>query len=202
MKHMKRSFVLTTLLLGLATGSSVAAPRIVNWTGLESGDWSNPDNWVPSGVPEFSDTLIFPDIAVRRICTDDLSSNFYVGLPGRFEGLHFQGSGFAVHGDPMLIEDQIIVGSAWTLNVVHADILLVDTVRIETTGTGRQLTITGDIDLNGNNLLFVIDGSVLCSGVIRDAGSVTKAALDGSSSGASAPTPIPARPPFRRARSN
>jgi len=174
MKHVKRSLVLTMLLLGLAMGAGTAAPSIKNWTGVEDGYWSNPDNWVPSGVPEFFDTLIFPDIAVRRVCTNDLSSNFYMGLHGRFEGLHFQGSGFAVYGDPMFIEDQIIVGSAWTLNVIHADIQLADTVRIETTGTGRQLTITGDIDLNGNNLLFVIDGSVLCSGVIRDAGSVTK----------------------------
>jgi autotransporter-associated beta strand protein len=164
---MKTSVVtITLLLLSLSSASSIPEiPIVFRWIGSQDGYWSNPDNWVPSGRPRYIDTVLFPDNAVRRICTNDLTAHV--------AELRFAGSGFAIHGRTTLHEG-ITVGSGWTLNTIHGGISLAENVLIQTTGTGRQLTLEGGISLNGYGLLFVISDSVMCSGVISGEGSVTK----------------------------
>jgi acetyl esterase/lipase len=73
-----RSVVLWLILLSTVSGT--AAGATLNWTGTNSGNWSDAGNWSPAAVPQNGDILVFPDTATQKSLMNDLTGLEVGGL--------------------------------------------------------------------------------------------------------------------------
>ena len=88
--------------------TTMVSPHI--WSGAVNGQWSEPGNWTPAGVPVHGDTLLFPAGAANTASTND--------LPGLALGsIAISGSGYVLDGNPISISGQIVASGNATLSI-------------------------------------------------------------------------------------
>ncbi len=146
------------------------------WTGgaAPNDNWSAASNW-DTGVPQNNDSLVFNAAVGAGSITNNLSNRTFAQIS--FSGV---GSSFFVHGNPIRLTGGISQSSSGGANTVNLDITLAtntQTFAVTGAGVGSALTITGDINLNGENLTVNVtdDGTTLTlSGVISGTGNVTR----------------------------
>ena len=140
------------------------------WTANGGNDlWSNTNNWSPKGFPGSADDLVFPGADSNN------SMNNLAGLTVR--SLTFS-VGHNLGGNPIRVASGIFVDSGASLGSTNV------TISADLTPTAMQtfqvssgaLSISGGINLNGQNLTFdVRTGSLLtANGVITGTGNLFK----------------------------
>jgi hypothetical protein len=157
--------------LGLAPAGRSATKH---WLGGNNGNWSVAGNWMPAGVPQNGDDLIF-DFTAEEPFPVQTMHNDIVGLEVR--RLHFCGNGWSVDGNELTLLERIRhTGFIFVTNTCGANsftffcpLKLGDQVSI---GPGRTLILRGDIDLNGNDLFLNANEQMVVSGRITGTGNV------------------------------
>ena len=109
------------------------------WTGAVSSSWSEANNWSPAGVPDSSDSLVFP--ATAGTVSNDLPPHSTVG-PMTFNGTA------TLNGNPLTLSSDVSLASSanFTCNV---DLTLGANV---TFNFAAEETFNGAIDVNGKTL--------------------------------------------------
>jgi trimeric autotransporter adhesin len=109
------------------------------WTGAASANWSNPANWSPSGVPDASDSLVFPYGASHTTMTNDLPS-------GTSFGAMTSSGVYTLNGNPLTLTANVTTISEGSLlfgaNSKVGAALLMD----------GSVGLSGPIDINGQTL--------------------------------------------------
>jgi len=137
-------------------------------------NWNAAGNW-DTGVPQNNDSLVFNAAVGAGQITNNLSSRTFAQIS--FIGV---GSSFFVYGNPITLTSGISQSSSGGANTVHLDITLAtnaQTFAVSGSGIGSALTITGDINLNGENLTVnVIDAGteLTLSGVVSGTGNISR----------------------------
>ncbi len=151
------TLVLTNL-YGSAT-SQVAMLTILpqtnlTWTGVgATAYWNNTANWTPAGRGVgMGDTLIFPDLANRRVNTNDLD-NF------TFNAIRFTGTNdaYQLSGNALTLTNAILANSnSVATNFIYANITLATTNVQADIQTNAHLVLAGVLSGSGG---FVKNGS-------------------------------------------
>ena len=147
---------LTACLTGLMATSALATTR--NWTGANSGNWSDPNNWSPAGTPANGDRLQFGFVSSSH----NTMNNDIFGLD--VAGLHFIANNFTLNGNTLLISGDIdgdqdhVTQNSFTVTIncdlsfpVGGDIFAA-------TGDGTFFQSTEEVDLNGH--IQVVSGTL------------------------------------------
>jgi len=69
------------------------------WTGAVSGNWSDPNNWSPAGIPVSGDQLAFPAGAAHTAMTNDLPAGFTVGTMTFYSNYTLSGNALTLSAD-------------------------------------------------------------------------------------------------------
>jgi fibronectin-binding autotransporter adhesin len=182
-------------LLNLALLTSVlstpALAGIRNWTGAASGNWSNPNNWNPTGIPQNGEVLSFDndsnitminDIPNLSVADLELFDYDYVlnGNPLTLTGRPSNGSyplnpGLLVKynsSHTVTINCALILGGDVSFDAGDSPDVFPD----------MQLHVMADVNLNGHTLLFHVEGAggghIEMAGSISGQGDVEVEALD------------------------
>lgn len=133
------------------------------WTGSQSGDWSNPANWSPVGVPAPGERLEFPGNS-RNVgsMNNDLAPYFSVGPLSFNAEAVLNGNPLTVTGDIGFVSSPSAVSS--TINV---DIRLANSITVR---SAYGKAFNGAIDVNGKTLTFDPAYNTVLRGPIRGAG--------------------------------
>ena len=125
------------------------------WNGSVNANWSAPANWSPAGIPDASDSLVFPSGASNKTMTND--------LPALNAGPMTFSDGYTVNGNELTLFGDVSItqGTFNTPLKVGAG-----TIHI---GNASGSATYGSVDVNGQSLTI-------------DAGSSTVASLNGSGS--------------------
>jgi autotransporter-associated beta strand protein len=113
-----------------------------------SNQWSHAANWLPAGVPQNGDTLIFGNLAGNRGTVNDLPNL-------RVDSIQFTAGGYQVYGNAISITNGIIAAAANLLDI-YVDFTLgkSQTIDIDAVSSTR---LYGDVNLNGFNLAIDSD---------------------------------------------
>src|SRR3954452_726845 len=113
-----------------------------SWTGAVNGNWSEPNNWTPSGTPSSSDALIFP-AGVPTTMNNDLPAGTAVG------SMTFHDT-YTLNGNPLTLNGNVVFDTStniyWFCNV---DLKLGQSIKV---GASLQNVYTGTVDVNGHTL--------------------------------------------------
>src|SRR3954451_21150966 len=113
-----------------------------SWTGAVNGNWSEPNNWTPSGTPSSSDALIFP-AGVPTTMNNDLPADTAVG------SMTFHDT-YTLNGNPLTLNGNVVFDTStniyWFCNV---DLKLGQSINV---GASLQNVYTGTVDVNGHTL--------------------------------------------------
>ena len=152
------------------TGETAHAVATRTWTGLgATSNWSDAGNW-DTGVPVAGDEIEFPETAQRKSNVNNLAANT------AFSTVRFEGHGYAIGGNPLLV----------TAAIGHVPPSGVNTISLNIGGPGAILSEAGKLVLTGNNTFsgaVVIDGGILVAGsdsALGSAAGVTQV-LEGAS---------------------
>ena len=132
-----------------------------SWTGSTSANWSEPSNWSPSGVPDPSDTLVFPAGASNRSMTNDLAAGTSFG-PMTFN------DSYTLNGNALTLTGNL--NFLWSVVFTcNADLKLANAV---TFGSAITSAYKGAINVNGQTLTInpyntTVSGAVSGSGTIN-----------------------------------
>lgn len=156
----------------LALGSGAALAQSHEWTGSESTDWFDSDNWDETTIPTATDEVIIDVIAPNPTVIDSagaVSQTTIIGLSAGSTGM------MTVTGsDATLATGQLVVGSRGlatltveagaqvTSSVVFNPIGFTSTSRgtVTVTGSGSRWDTTGEIEIGGagQGSLIISDG--------------------------------------------
>lgn len=155
---MRRVFVLAFVLL---TVPSFASTR--TWV-VQSGNWSNPANWSPQGLPQPGETLEFRGTLQPIAMVNDLPPGTVVGP------MLFLGEG-SLTGNPLtLTGDLSFVSSPSAVPfTISTDLTLGASITIQ---HAIIKNFTGAIDVNGKTLTFDPAYSTTIRGPIRGTGTI------------------------------
>lgn len=168
--HRSRAPGLGILCVAVAslTGNLFGAIRTWQGDGVNAF-WTNRFNWDANIAPVPGDRLIFPLSAVRRIMTNNFPPHTTFAL------LQFAGDNYQIYGNSIAVSNNIILLPAASGNVLRTDLRLAeDTVVLGQGFVSLQLTIGGDIDLNGHDLTIANGGEIRLTGLISGTGNITK----------------------------
>ena len=138
--------------------------------GGADGYWSTPQNWVGDEAPLPGDSLVFKG-AVRQVNTNDFADFT------QFTTINLNAEGFHIHGNPVLLINQLsgtyFSGqSTFGPFIRLADGAFANFLKLnDPTGS---LVVSGDIDLNGAKLTLICEGEIQLSGAIFGEGSLSK----------------------------
>lgn len=165
-----RHFIAILLLLPALTFTlSNAGAAQKNWTGgsIVNSYWNLHANWADGIAPAAGDSLVFQGVASRFTNTNNFPANTV------FSGIHYLGS-YNVYGNPLSLNGSLSMQAPDGSVTFRPDLRLGNVVQIRNATPGTTFNISSDIDLNGNNPLFLSEGDIILTGVISGAGSVTK----------------------------
>jgi len=149
--------------------------RAINrtWNGFDNGNWSDPDNWGPTGVPQNGDTLIFPVLTGfgrEKSMVNDLANL-------SLELIIFTASGYSLTGNPLTLNQGVTDNHNTTgLNRIACALQFTSGGgRFNTLDTG-QLEITGPVTLANHQDLIVtaLITNLTVSGAIQGTGGLVK----------------------------
>jgi autotransporter-associated beta strand protein len=167
-RRMSRIILLGCLLAW--TGPASGANR--TWTGnAANSNWSEPDNWSPSGPPQNGDVLIFGNNASR------LSNNN--NLPDlQVQSIVFNGSsgGYSLNGNRILLNSDITAGHSGGLNFVRLPVQFIHGGGTFSVAGAGRLEISGTVTLGNNGLLgiYALGTNLVLSGAIEGEGGLEK----------------------------
>ncbi|HEX9982925.1 MAG TPA: Ig-like domain repeat protein [Thermoanaerobaculia bacterium] len=143
--------------------SSFAASR--TWTGSQNGNWSNPLNWSPQGLPAPGENLSFPGNAFNvNNMNMDLAPYFSVGTMSFNAEAVLNGNPLTLTGDIGFVSSPSAISS--TINV---DVRLANSIAIR---SAYGKAFNGAIDVNGQKLTFDPAYSTVIRGPIRGDGTI------------------------------
>ena len=153
---MLKAISLTACITGLMTASTLATTR--NWTGANSANWSDPNNWSPAGTPANGDYLQFGFVSSSH----NTMNNDIFGLD--VAGLHFIANNFTLNGNTLLISGNIdgdrdhVTKQSFTVTI-NCDLSFpVGGGITAATGDGTLFQSTEEVDLNGH--IQVVSGTL------------------------------------------
>jgi autotransporter-associated beta strand protein len=149
------------------------AATVRTWTGASatSGNWTTAANWA-SGAPVAGDILNFSDAGARKASN---TNNFPAGT--RFSTINLFGTGWRLRGNGVTISNYVGQGSPSGVNIIDLDLTAVGPgvgITLRSFASSDQLTINGDINLNGRTLITDGPGDFIITGVISGAGGIFK----------------------------
>lgn len=160
---------LVTLIAAQPSGNSARAAETKTWNGSVNGQWSEDDNWTPSGAPVATDTLVFPSGAENQTNVNDLPGNT------AFAAIEVTGGTYQISGNDLDITDglEITDGVAtFTLDIGGAgDVLVTDgnlTLAGSNTYTGTTTVADGRLIVLSDEALGATAGSTLLTGGILE----------------------------------
>jgi hypothetical protein len=127
----------------LLVSLSVCAPALAvtrTWTGVNSANWSDANNWSPSGVPDASDSIVFGSGA--RAMNNDLPPWTRIG-PISFD----PSFAYVIAGNPLILTGPVtgISFARWAVDIkAEVDVVL----------SGYQFD--GTIDVNGHAVTLIL----------------------------------------------
>lgn len=127
------------LVLQITGQVRTAAAVSRTWTGVVSGQWSNPSNWSPAGAPVDNDELIFPNGPTTTTMTNDI-----VGLDLAtmiFSGP--AGSGYTVGGQAITLVNGAVLQANSGTHTLTIPINLGSEPRFVSVATETKLIVTG-----------------------------------------------------------
>lgn len=157
-----------------------AAVDTCTWTGAINANWSEGGNWTgcdTGGVPEFGDSLIFPESASNKTTTND-----FVGAI--FETVQILGSGYTLNGGSITIEGTtpLVVNQSATINLdityapsMNAFLRVASTQTLTMNGVTNFSGVTGEVNVGGGGFSGTID---FVGNITGDAGSQVIATND------------------------
>jgi hypothetical protein len=152
---MRRSLVLIVCLL--VSLPALAVPK--SWTGVVSGNWSDPLNWSPQSVPAGGESLLFPAGAGHPGMTNDLPVGTSFG-PMTFNASYtISGNELTLMGDVTMTENRLFV--------CYAPLKLGASVHLGAAGSSDY---NGAININGQTL--TIDSETRLAGPISGNGTI------------------------------
>lgn len=171
-----RTFLLFRLWFAVLCVDAIAAEAATReWVaqGTDSGNWSQPGNWKPTGVPQNGDDLIFKSSAEVPFPRQNMFNDLVDLRVGKFQ---FCDHGWTLAGNELTLLDE--VGRTATATnpcgassvVFNCPLKLGASTRIEI-GWG-SIVLRGTIDLNGNYLNLVSGDQIIVSGQITGTGNV------------------------------
>ncbi len=172
-------------LLLLAAVAPRANAANFSWTGIQSSQFSLPNNWTPGGGPPGpGDTAVFnqvfanqPNLTVGQTMgtlwmTDNVIQNVTISAdPGAVLNL----SALSMLGTGILVDNS----NAFTLTIT-ANVSLGSIDQAWTNNSGNVFTVSGNISLGGNGLTVNGTGDTLISGVIAGVANGSTLTKDGS----------------------
>ena len=102
LKHFQRLLVLGATLA--ATSSLHAATRSFYCNGANN-NWSVATNWVPNGVPQSGDALVFSASSPRRDCINDLANL-------KLDSLQITAANFEISGNALTVSNGFTIANA------------------------------------------------------------------------------------------
>jgi len=163
---MRKSRILTVFFAFLA-GTCFADTHIWDGGSASSPNWTASANWVNNSLPSAGDFLIFPSGSAR------LSNVNTFGSYTSFQGIIIQGDNYDISGNPLTLTNHLTAEIGAQSNTFRPVIRLGAGIYIRTLGSGQQLKLLGNIELNGYDLSLLSKGELECGGVISGAGDVT-----------------------------
>ena len=142
------------------------------WTGDDSGLWSDPDNWFPVGAPQNGDNLTFPTVGPLD------ATSMVNDLTGRTVGtMTFTAGGYALNGNALTFSQGITDNhTSGGLNIVRCNIQFSGVRgRFNSLGSGL-LEINGTTTLVNDQELIItpVVANLTVSGAIVGSGSLIK----------------------------
>jgi len=149
-----------------------AATRI--WTGASatSGNWSTAANWDGGVAPVAGDILSFPETGARKTSN---TNNFPAGRT--FSTINVFGGGYRLRGNSVTISNYVSAANPAGVNQIDLDLIAAGPgvgITLRSFDSGAQLTLTGDINLNGRTLITDGPGDFIITGVISGSGGIRK----------------------------
>jgi autotransporter-associated beta strand protein len=129
----------------------------ITWTGGGgTGFWSTAANWDLNRPPTAGDTLVFPQLMVATIVTNDLPPGIV------FHDISFTGGDYTVNGNSFSVSDGITLSppAGHPTVYVQNDVVLAASQTFGAQGTAGQyadLRFLGGVDLNGFTLTLRTD---------------------------------------------
>ena len=140
------------------------------WTGDSwNANWSEPDNWLPVGIPQTGDNLIFNNLGSQRYNNNDM-----VGL--RVFSIVFRSSGYTLNGNPIQLDSDITTTHTSGINVVRLGIEFANGGGTFGTVSSGRLEVAGNVTLSQNQSLiaFTFGTNITISGAIVGDGDLIK----------------------------
>lgn len=169
------SLALALALLSLVVAQPTTAATVRTWTGghATSGNWTTAANWSGGVAPVAGDILNFVEAGANKTTT---TNNFAAGTT--FSTINcFGASGYRLRGNRVTITNSIFVGNPPGAHIIDLDITLGGpdrSVSVTAFDNNGSLTINGDINLNGRDLLIEGSGDITIAGVISGTGNLLK----------------------------
>lgn len=153
-----------------------------SWDGSQNALFSQANNWTGSTTPGAGDDVLFSDDYGTGAESVTVNGNESVGSM-TFDNL----SAYTISGNGSITMDTSGAGASDITVSSHAgtpggaithtiepDLALSNDLAIDNYGTNTSLTISGDIDTNGNDISLSGTANVTLSGVISEGGALTQ----------------------------
>lgn len=135
---------------------------LCNWA---NNNWSTATNWVPNGVPQNGDTLVFSASSPRRDCINDLADL-------RLDALQIIAGNYEIKGNGLTLSNGLFVATA-PLTWFYPNLTLGKTQAFDVDGAST-LRLYSDINLNGFSLTLDTDSYFETHGAFSGNGNLTK----------------------------
>ncbi len=155
--------------LNLQLPAALGATRIWDGGDATRSGWAYAANWDGNSAPVAGDTLVFPAGAARLAN----SNNFPAYTT--FASIIFEGGNYSISGNAVTLLSSISARAGAVGNVFRPTVRLgATTAGISVNAASAQLTMAGDVELNGYNLRLNSAGELHCSGTISGSAGVIK----------------------------
>ena len=130
-----------------------------------NNQWSVAANWVPVGVPQSGDVLVFGALAGNRNTVNDLANL-------KLDTIQITASGYEISGNSITLTNGLVAASA-TLLFIYNDLTLGQTQTFDVDGSS-SVRLYSDVNLNGFNLTIGSDSYFETHGSFSGTGNITK----------------------------
>ena len=162
---LKRSRRLLILGTALTVATQLHATTRSFYCNSVNNNWSATTNWIPNGVPQNGDVLVFSASSPRRDCINDLANL-------KLDSLQITANGFDISGNGITVSNGFIIANA-PLTWLYPDITLGKSQTISVDGAS-SVRLHSDVNLNGFNLAIDSDSYFETQGAFTGNGNLTK----------------------------
>jgi autotransporter-associated beta strand protein len=160
-----QSRLLLVLGAALAATASLHAATRSFYCNSGNNNWSAATNWIPNGVPQNGDGLVFSASSPRRDCVNDLANL-------KLDSLQITANGFEISGNGITVSNGLSIANG-TLTYLYTDLTLGKSQTIDVDGAS-SVRLYSDVNLNGFNLAIDSDSYFETQGAFTGNGNLTK----------------------------